>query len=230
VCIRKKRKEQGFKLIKITVVYDNNPYSKDLKADWGFACVIETSDKTILFDTGADGAILLDNMNKIGINASNIDSVVISHDHYDHIGGLQAFLNKNPNAEILLPASCPESKKICDGIFVSGEIDGTCKEQCLIVETKDCFVVITGCAHPGIVKMVEKSRDIVGDNSFFVLGGFHLFKEPKALIAEIVDELDKIGVVGWGPCHCSGDVIREYLRRRYKQQYVEVGVGKVLSF
>jgi len=230
----------------MTVVYDNNPYSQDLKEDWGFACVIETPHKTILFDTGADGTILLDNMSKKGINTSKIDVVVISHDHYDHTGGLQAFLNENSDVTVLLPASFPESfkdnvrdkgarllevkeaQKICDGVFTSGEIDAAIKEQCLIVETKDCFVVVTGCAHPGIVKMVKKSRDVVGDNRFFVLGGFHLFKDSKTSITKVIDQLEGMGVVGWGPCHCSGDAIREYLKHRYPQGYVEVGVGKVI--
>lgn len=234
-------------MVTVRVVYDNNPYAEDLKADWGFACVIETPSKVILFDTGADGAILLENMSKMNVKISDIDSIVISHDHYDHTGGLQTFLSEKSDVEVMIPASfsesfkddvrrngaqlieVKESQEICDGVFVSGEIDGAIKEQCLIVETKDCFTVVTGCAHPGIVKMVEEARKIVGNKRFFVLGGFHLFKDSKPSIVGVVEQLERMDVVGWGPCHCSGDDIREYLKQRYKQQYVDVGVGKVLG-
>jgi len=67
--------------MKLTIVYDNEVYKKDmdLKSDWGFACLIETKHDTILFDTGANGEILLSNMNKLNINPRDIKKIVISH-------------------------------------------------------------------------------------------------------------------------------------------------------
>jgi len=73
-------------MISATIVFDNTTKNKQLKADWGFACVIEYHDRMLLFDTGADGNILLNNMKKLNINPQSIHSVFISHNHFDHIG------------------------------------------------------------------------------------------------------------------------------------------------
>ena len=78
--------------LSITVVSDNNPYKAGLKTSWGFACVIRGAEKTILFDTGGSSVILLGNMKLLGINPKDIDVVVLSHIHGDHVGGLDGFL------------------------------------------------------------------------------------------------------------------------------------------
>ena len=76
--------------MKITIVYDNEvmPSSLNLKSDWGFSCLIESDKLNVLFDTGAKGKILLNNMNTLGLNPKNIDYVVLSHNHWDHVDGL----------------------------------------------------------------------------------------------------------------------------------------------
>ena len=78
----------------ITVIYDNNPYKEGLETAWGFAASITGTEKTILFDTGGDGSILLNNMQKLAIDPNGIDTVVLSHIHPDHTGGLNSFLEK----------------------------------------------------------------------------------------------------------------------------------------
>ena len=72
--------------MKITIIYDNTVFRKNLRADWGFAVLVETYGKKILFDTGASGSILLANMEKLGIAPDGIRDVFISHPHFDHIG------------------------------------------------------------------------------------------------------------------------------------------------
>jgi hypothetical protein len=72
----------------LTILFDNNPYDPRLQTGWGFAAWIEYGDRVVLFDTGADGAVLLDNMALLGFDPQAIDIVVLSHEHSDHTGGL----------------------------------------------------------------------------------------------------------------------------------------------
>ena len=80
--------------MKLTVVYDNDLYRKDigLQSDWGFSCLIESKDDKILFDTGTNGEILLNNIKKLNIDPFKINKIVISHEHKDHNGGLQTLI------------------------------------------------------------------------------------------------------------------------------------------
>ena len=73
--------------MKITIIYDNETSRRDLTPDWGFACLVEAHGKNILFDAGANGAILLDNMKNLNIDPESIEIIVISHAHWDHTGG-----------------------------------------------------------------------------------------------------------------------------------------------
>ena len=74
-----------------------------MKADWGFCCFIETSTKNILFDTGMKPEILEGNFKTMGVDPKDIDTVVISHWHEDHYGGLPWVVEQNGDIELLLP-------------------------------------------------------------------------------------------------------------------------------
>jgi len=89
--------------MKATIVYDNEAKKQGLKADWGFACLVEIGNMPpILFDTGGDGVSLLHNMRELGINPGDIATVVISHAHGDHTGGLWDIQAVNSNGRIVL--------------------------------------------------------------------------------------------------------------------------------
>ena len=92
-------------MIKIQIIYDNTSINKDLKPDWGFAALIQGFGKNILFDTGANGKILLGNMQTLNIDPLIISDVFISHCHFDHTGGLSHFLNKNSDIALHAPTS-----------------------------------------------------------------------------------------------------------------------------
>ncbi len=150
--------------MKITIIYDNTAFRKDLQADWGFSCLVELDNKKILFDTGASGPILMDNMKKIDIDPTEIHDVFISHDHWDHTGGLSDFLRINP-AKVHIPFSCQEplnaskvikvkeSLKISENVFSTGELKNI--EQSLVIKTEHGLVVIVGCSHPGVNKILK---------------------------------------------------------------------------
>ena len=231
------------------VVFDNYPYRKDLKASWGFACVVRGAGKTILFDTGGDGAILMDNMKKLEIDPKDIDVVVLSHAHGDHTGGLGAFLAANSKVEVFMPKSFPESFKaevkaagakvievsaaqeICDGVWSTGEAGSSIIEESLVLRTDLGLILITGCAHPGIVSIIEKAQGLFGgDDVLLAMGGFHLRSESDAGLRIIINKFTRIGVQRAGPSHCSGDRTRELFRKEYGKDFVQVGVGHVIRF
>jgi len=81
--------------MKVTIIYDNTAFRKDFQADWGFSALVEIKERKILFDTGANGRILLSNMEKLKINPKEIEDIFISHLHWDHTGGLSSFLRLN---------------------------------------------------------------------------------------------------------------------------------------
>ena len=82
--------------MKISIFYDNHAATDGVRADWGFACLVEGRGRRMLFDTGASGPILMANMKALGIDPATVDEVFISHDHWDHTGGLGDFLAARP--------------------------------------------------------------------------------------------------------------------------------------
>jgi len=233
--------------IVIKVIYNNIVHDDNLKGKWGFACVVEGAEKTILFDTGGDGRLLLGNMKKMGIDPSVIDVVVLSHEHNDHIGGLEAFLRKNDRAIVFAPASFPEKfqsfakdrkmrkvdvkgpMNICGNVFTTGEMGDGLVEQSLIIVTDRGPVLITGCAHTGIVRIVEETLDLTAKQPLLVMGGFHLPDLKDDELKKIAGSMRELGVVYCGPSHCTGDRAIEIFREEFGKYFVETGAGAVIE-
>jgi len=230
--------------IKITIVYDNNDYGPRLRSDWGFSCVIKLAAEAILFDTGGDGVILLDNMKRLGIDPKGISRVLLSHIHGDHVGGLSAFLRQNSKVTVYVPGSFParlkeeirysgatleevcQAKEIFPGVFTTGELDGGIKEQSVVLQSSRGLVVITGCAHPGIANVVRQAKEIGQDRVHLVLGGFHLGGATTSAIEGIIEIFLKLGIEKVAPCHCSGDRARKLFEKHFGHSYIPAGVGE----
>jgi 7,8-dihydropterin-6-yl-methyl-4-(beta-D-ribofuranosyl)aminobenzene 5'-phosphate synthase len=233
--------------ITIRIIYDNYQFDPQLKAEWGFSCFISGTQKTILFDTGGDGSTLLSNMKKLKIVPEQVDLIFLSHIHGDHTGGLLEFLKKNHKVKVFLPYSFPATFKkeitergaqyievkepieICKDVFSTGELGASIKEQSLIIKTEKGLVIVTGCAHLGIVGIVKKTKELLNQNIYLVLGGFHLLGSSEEMIEKIVYEFEKIGVEKVAPCHCSGEKTRELFQQKYKKDFISGGVGKVIE-
>nr|WP_297461903.1 MBL fold metallo-hydrolase [Thermococcus sp.] len=84
--------------MRVTVIYDNHAgYRKGPLGAHGFSVFVEVDGTGVLVDTGADGEVLLGNMEKLGVSPGEIDYVFLTHGHYDHTGGLKALLEARRN-------------------------------------------------------------------------------------------------------------------------------------
>ena len=212
--------------MKVTIIYDNTSFTEGLPADWGFSCLVEVYGRTILFDTGANGPILLSNMKKLNIDPQSIDDVMISHAHWDHTGGLSHFLRENNAVSLYVPSSytvspnaaknviqVKESTKIHENIFSTGELEGI--EQSLVVNTAKGLVVIAGCSHPGVRNILE-AASMYGRISALI-GGLHGFNE-----FDVIKDLDLICAT-----HCTQYM--QEIKSRYPDKYIQGGAGQVID-
>ncbi len=234
---------------KITVAYDNHtPKNEALKSSWGFACVVEGFEKTILFDTGTSGPILMNNLAVLGFDPAQIDSVIISHGDWDHLGGLWTFLDANPSVEVYLPYSLSrhlkdevrdQSKRlvsvgedrlsICPGVLLSGEMKGPRNEQAILLQTHDHRIIITGCAHPGIVAIAQRLAEPGSDLPLLVMGGFHLKDSPTEEIKSIAQAMETLGTRWVAPTHCSGAPAEAIFAERFGRHCLPLCPGSVIT-
>ena len=230
--------------ITLTILYDNNIFDARLTTDGGFAALIETGEANLLFDTGAGGLTLMDNLGILGIDPARIDSVILSHNHTDHTGGLNAILATNDHLTVFVPQSFPTSFKtrvgrvahlievsgpieVADRVHTTGELGTTIVEQALVVETSRGSIVITGCAHPGLVEIVKQAKS--GGDVYLVAGGFHLLDKNPDQIATAVGKLKQLGVQKIAPSHCTGDKAISMFREAFGQDYIQAGAGVVIA-
>ena len=252
----------------IKTLAENTSISETYGSEHGLSLYIETQDKKVLFDVGAS-ELFLENAKKMDVNISDVDFLVISHGHYDHGGGLKAFLEENDTAEVYLHRQAfekhfalrengdlqsiglEESLKrdrrtiltshrffISRGIWVFSNIlqreplptsnngllseqnghwvdDNFAHEQNLVIEEDGKTLLLTGCAHNGIVNILKQFYALTGHMPNYVIGGFHLNNHGKKQ-NENPDVVDKIGEfllktnVQYYTCHCTG--IESYKR------------------
>jgi len=229
--------------IEITVLYNNVPHAPDCRCQWGFACLIRGTEQTVLFDTGGDGPVLLANMERLGVDPFEIDCVVLSHSHGDHTGGVHELLphlkpvrwyipvdftarfrkSLEGAGHTVIPVGGPV--EICPAVFSTGELGSGIKEQSLIVETEAGLVLITGCAHPGIVHITATARKQRKQKIHLILGGFHLGSTSEAQLSRIVEQLQALGVEKVAPSHCSGDRAIRLFADSWKGDCLSSGCG-----
>jgi 7,8-dihydropterin-6-yl-methyl-4-(beta-D-ribofuranosyl)aminobenzene 5'-phosphate synthase len=236
--------------MKVEILFDKDAMTRDLRIGWGVSFLI---DEVILFDTGESGRWLLENMRNLKVNIDKIMAVVISHDHWDHTGGLRELLK---NKEGIKVYTCPnfslgfkreierlngkliETEKVTEiagNIFVTGEIAGEYKgrympEQAMIVRTEKGLTVITGCSHPGIIKIVEKvKKDFSNIKIYLVFGGFHLIGKSRQEVRFIAEKLKEMGIEKVGPTHCTGYDAQLIFKEIYKDDFIFIKTGQTFE-
>jgi 7,8-dihydropterin-6-yl-methyl-4-(beta-D-ribofuranosyl)aminobenzene 5'-phosphate synthase len=145
------------------------------------------------------------------------------------------------------------SVKILDGVVTSGEIarettfekavgfwtvederfieDQIIDDQALFVNVKDKgLVVITGCAHSGIVNTVKHAQKITGINNVYaIVGGFHLAKSNDRRIQASIDELSRVNPKSIHPCHCTGFKAIHRLAEVFKDRCKPIQTGDTIE-
>jgi 7,8-dihydropterin-6-yl-methyl-4-(beta-D-ribofuranosyl)aminobenzene 5'-phosphate synthase len=239
--------KHGQSRLRLYVVFNNVPYKPGLQTSWGFSCLIKGLDKTVLFDTGGNGDILLSNMQQLGLNASAVDAIVLSHIHADHTGGLESFLAYDSGVTVYMPESFPtsfrqelidlgaatdtvsEPRQLMDKVYSTGEMGLAVKEQALIVDTQQGLIVITGCAHPNVADMVERAKAYLGKNIYLLMGGFHLGGSSDTEIRAIIKRLQALDVRKVAPSHCTGDNAMRMFRDVWMDDFIDGGLGAVIE-
>ena len=236
--------------MQVKILFNDTALSEKFLVGWGFSCMI--GDR-ILFDAGENEKSLFENMKNMSIDISKIEKVVISHDHYDHTGGLWELLKRKKSLEVYACSHFSESFKekvnslggtlieknmffeISKDIFVTGEIAGVYKgqrmaEQALVLRTNAGITLITGCAHPGIIKMAENvKKEFPEDKFYLVLGGFHLKDGTEADTGTVARNFRQLGIKKLAPTHCTGESAIEVFRKKYGKDFIEAKVGQTIN-
>jgi 7,8-dihydropterin-6-yl-methyl-4-(beta-D-ribofuranosyl)aminobenzene 5'-phosphate synthase len=237
---------QGYDDLTITILYDNQPYDPHLDTAWGYAAWVQAGEHNLLFDTGGNGDILLNNMRAKKVNPTTIQRILISHADGDHIDGLVPLLSTGVKPEVYLLSSFPDNFKhqvsnlatlievrsgtsLGGEMYTTGELGRNIPEQALVIRTRRGLVVVTGCAHRGIVDIVEGIRDTYGEKVYLVMGGFHLEGKSEEEITAIIADFRRLGVEKVAPSHCTGGRAIVKFKDEYGEDFLMVGAGRVVT-
>ncbi|BDZ72016.1 MBL fold metallo-hydrolase [Methanobacterium petrolearium] len=221
-------------MLKLSVVYDNNQKREDLTPSWGFSSFIKTHDKSVLFDTGADSQILMDNMEKMGLDPHDINAIIISHTHRDHTGGLRELLRINSSASVYVPNTGfkrkLENKKndvfqirnyqeIYPGISVISHNN----TQALVLDGENGMFMAVSRIPTKALEIMKKARKLMDKDINFLLGGFCLHNSSET--AKIIKPMERLGVRKIMICHCCGELDEKILMEKFAGDCIRAGVG-----
>jgi 7,8-dihydropterin-6-yl-methyl-4-(beta-D-ribofuranosyl)aminobenzene 5'-phosphate synthase len=253
--------------VKVTVLVTNlggDPYEGD--GEWGYSALVEIDGHKILYDTGLSADLVLRNAKALKIDLSDVEDVVLSHNHYDHVGGLMSLrrelskLNPRAMSRVHVGAGIFEPRwsesgedhnglrliraeylatggvfvvhekptELFPGVWLTGPVpranneknwtpglsldtpqgrreDNVSEDSALVFDTEQGMIILTGCAHAGIVNITEYARHIVGNKPIAaVIGGLHLFSATDQTLAWTGAKLKFYGVLSLLAGHCTG--------------------------
>ncbi len=216
--------------MKLKILVDNQAMS-NFRAEWGFSCLVEAKEN-VLFDTGTSADVLAFNAEKFGIKPEQISKVVLSHDHFDHTGGLEWVL-QNPKVKVFVLDSFSDETKqsiekkaelievskpveISRSVFSTGKLSNSIDEQGLVLEVKEGVIVLVGCSHPGLEKILKKARKYGRIHA--VIGGFHDFNK--------FDALEKVKIIAG--THCTEH--KTEIQKLFPKAFTECSAGTEFEF
>ena len=270
--------------IRITVLADDFVANRTARGEHGLCFHIAIHDRNILFDTG-QGLVLAENAKALGIDLGTVDTLALSHGHYDHTGGLpialsaarsavavhlhpdalQPKFNKTrpigiPPAALatlhapgvrLLPSRT--SGEVAPGLFLTGEVprlhpeeplaevfhldpdgnapDPLLDDQTLFFDTPQGIVVLLGCAHAGVIHILEHVQSLTHHRPIHaVIGGMHLGSATPSRMNWVIDHLRHIAPRILVPMHCTGPRATAALWNTFPDACRPGGAGAVYEF
>lgn len=115
-----------------------------------------------------------------------------------------------------------------DDFYTAGVIDKQSHEQALIIPTSRGMTIITGCAHPGILEIVRHAKEMMKQDVYLVMGGFHLAPTDSTQVETIARELRQLTKY-IGPCHCTGENAQSIFRDIFGEDYIDIQAGMKLK-
>jgi 7,8-dihydropterin-6-yl-methyl-4-(beta-D-ribofuranosyl)aminobenzene 5'-phosphate synthase len=216
---------------------------------WGLSYLIAD---TILYDTFGNYPALARKLRKAQVDITTIQSVVISHDHWDHIGGLWTFLEKRKGIDVYVPPTTKESvkariiasgghvidatgiKPLKENVLLSNEIMGEFKgkpiaEQFIAIKGTKGLTILVGCSHPGILTIVSKAKEDFNMPVYGIIGGFHLFRSELEDVYRCANTLKNEGVKMVAPTHCTGWRAERIFKHVFGNGFLSSREGQTLS-
>ena len=258
----------------------------------GLSFYVETPKHKLLLDLGPSEETL-HNADKLGVNLKEVDTVILSHGHYDHSGGIMPFARINPDATIYMQemangdyyaddgenaknqryryigidkniAKLPQVVKLSGDYIIDDELelftikqrshalpftnnrllikenggfarDSFLHEQYLVISDGETRILLSGCAHNGMLSILDAFRDKYGVAPDVVISGFHLMKKTEYSkeeiqeIADIGNELKKYST-HFITCHCTGETAYEIMKPIMGEQLQYVHCGEEVNW
>ena len=269
--------------MKMITLVENTGGHESCIAEHGLSLYIETEHHRLLLDTGQTDAVIK-NAEALGIDLTAVDTVILSHGHYDHSGGILPFSQINHTAQIIMQRAAVEQHyhgeryigidpailnlpnvrlidsdmKLDDELFLFSGIKGrrcypqgnrrlSCirngekteddfsHEQCLVVTQNDKRWLLSGCAHNGILNILDRYRELFGSAPDIVISGFHMMKRDgehnaaeKTVILQTAQELSQMPTVFYTG-HCTGLPAFEMMQKIMGEQLIALHSGEIIT-
>lgn len=190
---------------------------------WGLSAFVGDD---VLFDTFSSYWPLAFGLWRAGKKLKDIRTIVISHDHWDHTGGLEGALRRHSDVDLYVPPDMKPSRietykalgarvhsgsftQLAEGLWLLPAIEGTfargkVMEQALAIQSEGGLTLLTGCSHPGALPMLRLAKEKLGQNIVRLIGGLHLMNADEATITQTAQALAAEGIRDIQACHCTG--------------------------
>jgi 7,8-dihydropterin-6-yl-methyl-4-(beta-D-ribofuranosyl)aminobenzene 5'-phosphate synthase len=270
--------------MKLLTLVENTSTGGILKSEHGLSVLIESDGQYVLFDTGQSDCII-HNAKALNVNLENIDKIVLSHGHYDHVGGLKYVLQhtkapiiahpeifrkryskkgdklryigieekeffENLNAHFQFSSKPTE---VIKNVYTTGfvelktdfeevdkdfvfELNGTYikddvpDDLSLVLDLKEGLFVVFGCAHRGIINIINHSEKIFNKKVIGFIGGTHLGPANSLQKEKTIEQLHTMQALKIiGPSHCTGIAITCALAKEFPDKILYNNTGTTLD-